>query len=74
MRQSSHPTIGTMARQRGSKVEGPERLREALGEHLARRRGGTVPACPLIEAPYTEAPGWRGAPVGAGAASHGGER
>ncbi len=74
MSQSSHLTIGMMAGPTGCKVEGPERLREVLGELVARRRGGTVPACPLIEVLYTEAPGSRGAPAGAGPALHGGER
>ena len=44
MSQSSHPTIGMVARHSGPKVEGPERLREVRGELVARRRGGTVPA------------------------------
>ena len=74
MSQSSPLTIGMMARHSGCKIGGPERLREGLGELLARRSGGTVPACPLIAAPDTEAPGSRGAPAGAGPASHGGER
>ena len=74
MSQSSHPTIGMVARHSGSKVEGPAPLRKALGELVARRRGGTVPADPLIEAPCTEASGSRAAPAGAGAAAHGGER
>ncbi len=74
MSQSSHLTIGMMARHSGCKAEGPERPREVLGELVARRRGGTVPARPLIETLYTEAPGSRGAPAGAGAALHGGER
>ena len=50
-----------------AKIEDLARLREVLGELLARCKGGTVPACPIIETLYTEAP------AGAGAASHGGE-
>ena len=57
-----------------SKIEDLERLREVLGELVARCKGGTVPDCPIIEALFTEAPASRGAPAGAGAPSRGGQR
>jgi hypothetical protein len=63
-----------MARHTGCKIEGLERLREVLGELVGRCKGGTVPARPIIEALYTEAPGSRAASAGAGPALHGGER
>lgn len=39
-----------------AKIEDLARLEDVLADLVARCRGGTVPACPIIEALYTEPP------------------
>jgi len=55
-----------------AKLEDLARLEAVLAELVARCQGGTVPACPIIEALYTEGPG-AGAASSRGAA-HGAKR